>query len=272
MKIAQKTLTCECGTRFRPSTHRHKDLAHFCDRCYEVARLKRIEDDRKKQLATKKSELRKWFKWVCKEGDYYPSIKIHAKICHDSIHDLYASLVLEIEPSVDVEWRNLSGVFSGTKWPETTIINGYFRARRFRTGVDGSGFYEKCWKAGIPDERRSGCADRFKTWLGECAHKNRVKTHQIKMERDLLKRIQQTSGKVDDAKLRVRQIMDNRAAIKAQAERKIEQRQQIIIRERAQNERMRAAKKYKGSFFQMQAASAVISDYVKTTTQTRKTA
>lgn len=92
------------------------------------------------------------------------------------------------------------------------------------------------------------------------------------MERDLLKRIQQTSGKVDDAKLRVRQIMDNRAAIKAQAERKIEQRQQIIIRERAQNERMRAAKKYKGSFFQMQAASAVISDYVKTTTQTRKTA
>ncbi len=92
------------------------------------------------------------------------------------------------------------------------------------------------------------------------------------MERDLLKRIQQTSGKVDDAKLRVRQIMDNRAAIKEQAAIKIERRQESIVRKRAQNERMRAAKKYKGSFFQMQAASQAISDYAKTTTPTRKTA
>ena len=92
------------------------------------------------------------------------------------------------------------------------------------------------------------------------------------MERDLLKRIQQISDKVDDAQLRVRQIMANRAAIKAESERKIEQREESMTRKRAQNERMRAAKKYKGSFFQMQAASQAISDYAKTTTPPRKTA
>ena len=87
------------------------------------------------------------------------------------------------------------------------------------------------------------------------------------MERDLLKRIQQTSDRVDNAIDQVRQIIANRAAIKEQAVIKIKQRQKLIIKERAQNERMRAAKKYKGSFFQMQAASQAISGYAKTTTK-----
>jgi hypothetical protein len=260
--VKNPSIVCSCGVKFRMRKHQIESRKHLCDRCAEIDRLEWIENDRKDQLADKKSDLRKWFKWVCKEGLYHPSVKINKELTYGSSSPMLRALVLEIE---EPEFTRTAEIQPGWEFPTHVRVNGYFRLPVIRTGCDGINIYSPDWAAGIINERLGSARNRFEEWMRQCANKNWCKRDEIKRRRDWEKLTAPAKERVAMEMAEQDKRKRLQLAEKAQKEALIQKQKDNRKKEMQANLRMQKAKRYSGSFFQMQAASQSISDYIKTT-------
>jgi hypothetical protein len=242
-------MKCKCGK----TLHKRNGVRPvLCVRCRGIEHEEKRIQYRLNELADKKSEIRKWYKWICKKGLYEKSVRFCGTVDTWDASEMQSRCVLELAPWDAVFGKEVSeGPLKGMATIECYFFNGYFRLRTDRD------YYPYCGKAGIPHRVLSGAADRFNLWLNDGYRKAREA--KIKKECDAYlekvrqreKQIKHTYKKREDER-RLRQERMHHLSIVS------------MINARNPN---KSGKKNGKAFFQMQSAAQIISAYAKRTNQ-----
>lgn len=180
MKSTTKQKPCiTCG---RKVPKRNCSRSEYCRDCAEVERLSSLKRARIAALEYKQ-ELRKWYKWICRNDLYEPSVRIKGVFDSWETQDLRSRCVLEITPYYGVKNHTITeGWLAGAVLDYAYAIDGYFRMRTDRD------YYPTFGKAGIPHEKLSGAAKDFKREFWEGRAKEREIKQRKQYEADAARR------------------------------------------------------------------------------------
>jgi hypothetical protein len=162
----------------RCSVELRRTKADICYHCELEENSEMREYHREQQLANKKSDLRKWYKWICKNDLYEKSVRVTGIVDFYTAWSLEDRLVFSITPTYPIGDRSIKPRPHGLlNYGDYHMVDGYYRVR-----TDNC-YYPLCGIAGIPNERKSGASTDFQRWLG----KGWQKKQEIKIEQKRLK-------------------------------------------------------------------------------------
>jgi hypothetical protein len=226
---------------------------------------------RLKELATKKSRTRKWYKWICKQGLYEVSVRVKGDVEMWEWNQIVSPrLVFEVTPYQYKKSKTINeGPLSGMTYPTMIYVDGYARLR-----TDNEYYYPLCGKAGIPHETLSGASKRFEEWMQEGWRKKDKIIAEKKYEKwkaawELKEMIRQANAGFPSIRKQVlkhdresaaKARQEDRANKKAEKTKRWEQWKEERAKRASYNARMKKCKP-NAKFFQMLAGAQAISEY-----------